>query len=74
MKRRIDEFKAPKIIKYRFSGAIIEGDVIIYRLVFDSVSSKNKTLYYKVECKLVADNDYQLRVSSRAKAWSEPSG
>lgn len=56
------------------SGAIIEDDVIIYRLVFDSVTSKNEALYYKVECKLVADNDYQLRASSRAKAWGETSG
>jgi hypothetical protein len=74
MKRRKNEFKAPKIIKDSLSGAIIEDDVIIYRLVFDSVSSKNKTPYYKVECKLVADNDYQLRASSRAKAWGETSG
>jgi hypothetical protein len=73
MKRRIEEFKAPKTIKDSLSGAIIEDDVIIYRLVFDSVSSKNETLYYKVECKLVADNDYHLRVLSRAKAWSATS-
>jgi hypothetical protein len=74
MKRRINEFKAPKIIKDSLSGAIIEDDVIIYRLIFDSVTSKNEALYYKVECKLVADNDYQLRASSRAKAWGETSG
>ena len=73
MKRRIDKFKAPIIIKDRLSGAIIEDDMIIYRLFFDSMSSKNKILYYKVKCKLVTDNDYHLRVSSRAKAWSATS-
>jgi len=73
MKRRMQEFKAPKVIKDSLSKAIVEDDVIIYRLNFDSISSKNETLYYKVECKVMADNTYQLRVSPRAKAWSATS-
>lgn len=73
MKQRIDEFNKPKIIKDSLAGPIIEDNVTIYKLVFDSLSSKNKPLYYKIECKVMTDNDYQLRVSPRAKAWSEPS-
>jgi ABC-type phosphate transport system auxiliary subunit len=70
MNKRIDEFKAPKIIKDSLSGPIAKDNMIIYGLFFDSKSSKNKTLFYKVECKILADNDYQLKVKPRAKAMA----
>lgn len=68
MYKRIKEFKGPEIIKKSLSGPIAKDNTILYRLFFDSKSSKDKTLFYKVECKIVADNDYQLKVSPRAKA------
>jgi hypothetical protein len=70
MNKRIDEFKEPKIIKDSLSGPIAKDNMIIYGLFFDSKSSKNKTLFYKVECKILADNDYQLKVKPRAKAMT----
>jgi hypothetical protein len=70
MNKRIDEFKEPKIIKDSLSGPIAKDNMIIYGLFFDSKSSKNKTLFYKVECKILADNDYQLKVKPREKAMT----
>lgn len=70
MNKRIDEFKEPKIIKNSLSGPITKNNMIIYGLFFDSNSSKNQTLFYKIECKILADDDYQLKVKPRAKAMT----
>ena len=69
MKQRIDEFRQPQIIEeILFVNTSDEGEAT-YGLAFDSISSKNKSLYYKVECKVVKGEDHQMRVSPRAEAW-----
>ena len=70
MNKRIDEFKEPNIIKDSLFGPMTKDNIIIYGLFFDSKSSTNKTLFYKIECKIIADNDYQLKVKPRAKAMT----
>jgi hypothetical protein len=71
MQQRIKEFNQPNIINDSLSESIVGNGISTHRLHFDSMSSKKKRLYYKVECKVIADNDYQLRASPRAKVWSE---
>ena len=73
MQQRIKEFNQPNVINDSLSESIVGNGISAYRLDFDSMSSKKKRLHYKVECKVIADNDYQLRASPRAKAWSAAS-
>ncbi len=69
MKNRINEFKRPKILKdNNLDSPLVKDGMTVYKLSFDSMSSKNKTLLYKIECKVISDNDYQIKVSPRAEA------
>jgi hypothetical protein len=70
MQQRIKEFNQPNVINDSLSESIVGNGISTYRLDFDSMSSNKKRLYYKVVCKVVADDDYQLRASPRAEAWS----
>ena len=71
MKKRIGEFKKPKVLKNgKADTPVIKDGMTIYSLSFDSMSTKNKTLLYKVECRVIGDNDYQIKVSPRAEAMT----
>ena len=67
MEERIEEFREPVILDINPVGPLVESGRTIYSLSFDSISSKDKTLHYKVQCKIKNDNDYQMKVSPRAE-------
>jgi len=69
MKKRMEDFKQATIVNANKSDSpFVKDGITTYTLSFNSLSSKNKVLFYKVACKVMSDSDdYQIKVSPRVE-------